>query len=52
MSLCTVNNVDMVTTGDIATSRKSYKEGFEKCAAEVDAIREHDAIARSRAVTN
>lgn len=36
----------MVTTGDIVTSRGIYKDGFEKCAAKLDAIRAYDAEAR------
>lgn len=48
MARCTVKDVNLVTTGDIVTSRNLYKDGFEKCAAKVDAIREHDAKARVR----
>ncbi|WP_395391532.1 hypothetical protein WBP07_12820 [Novosphingobium sp. BL-8A] len=41
-----MRDVELVTTGDIVTSRNLYKDGFEKCAAKVDAIRDHDAAAR------
>ncbi len=44
---CTVQDVPLVSTGDIVESRALYKSGFEKCAAKVDAIREYDAKARS-----
>lgn len=47
MTRCVVKDVEMLTTGDIVTSRNLYKDGFEKCAAKVDAIREHDAAARA-----
>ncbi|WP_231957952.1 Rz1-like lysis system protein LysC [Novosphingobium resinovorum] len=47
MERCTVKDVDLVTTGDIVTSRNAYKDGFEKCAAKVEAIRAHDAEARA-----
>ena len=43
---CIVHDVPLVFAGDILTSRNLYKEGFEKCAAKVDAIRKHDAEAR------
>lgn len=49
MARCTVKDVPLETTADIVTSRGIYKEGFEKCAAKVDAIPEHDAEARVRA---
>lgn len=49
MTRCTVQDVELVSTGDIVTSRGIYKEGFEKCAAKVDAIREHGAKARGAA---
>ncbi len=45
-----VKDVELAATGDIVTSRGIYKEGFEKCAAKVDAIRAHDANARAQAV--
>ena len=32
--------------GDIVTNRIRYKTAFEKCAAQVDAIRAHDQKAR------
>lgn len=38
---CVVKDVELVTPGDIATSRDVYKEGFEKCAAKINAIRTH-----------
>jgi hypothetical protein len=47
MARCTVKDVPLETTGDIFTSRGIYKEGVEKCAAKIDAIRDHDARARS-----
>lgn len=49
MTRCTVQDIALVSTGDIVTSRGIYKEGFEKCAAKVDAIRDHDAKARAAA---
>ncbi len=42
MERCIVRDVPLETTGDIVESRRRYKEGFETCAARVDAIREHD----------
>lgn len=47
MERCVVRDVALDTTGDIVTSRNLYKDGFEKCAAKVDAIRKHDAAARA-----
>lgn len=47
MPRCTVEDIPLKTTADIVTSRGIYKEGFEKCAATVDAIRAHDAKARN-----
>lgn len=44
---CVVKDVELASTGDIVTSRGIYKEGFEKCAAKIDAIRAHDAEARA-----
>lgn len=49
MTRCTVQDVELVATGDIVTSRGIYKAGFEKCAAKIDAIRAHDAKARAGA---
>ncbi|WP_442947303.1 Rz1-like lysis system protein LysC [Novosphingobium sp.] len=49
MARCTVKDIPLETTADIVTSRGIYKEGFEKCAAKVDAIRAHDAEARAAA---
>jgi len=49
MTRCVVQDVALVATGDIVESRARYKDGFEKCAAKVDAIREHDAQARAAA---
>ncbi|NIJ37931.1 hypothetical protein FHR22_002634 [Sphingopyxis panaciterrae] len=43
---CVVQDVQLVTTGDIVVSRNRYVEAFQKCAAKVDAIRKHDAEAR------
>ena len=45
MARRTVKDVPLTTTADILTRRGIYMEGFEKCAAEVDAIRDHDAKA-------
>lgn len=47
MERCTVKDVKLVTTGDLVASRDAYIEGFEKCAAKIDAIRAHDAEARA-----
>jgi len=44
-----VKDVALTSTGDIVTSRGVYKEGFEKCAAKIDAIRRHDSEARAAA---
>jgi len=44
-----VHDVPLETVGDLVVSRERYKAGFEKCAAKVDAIREHDAEARATA---
>lgn len=46
---CVVKDVALTSTGDIVTSRGVYKEGFGKCAAKIDAIRDHDAQARAAA---
>lgn len=46
---CIVQDVQLVTTGDIVVSRNRYKEAYEKCAAKVDAIRKHDADAQAAA---
>lgn len=43
---CVVRDVELDSTGDIVTSLGIYKAGFEKCAAKIDAIRDHDAKAR------
>ncbi|WP_334183650.1 hypothetical protein [Novosphingobium sp.] len=45
MARRTVKDVPLTTTADILTRRGIYMEGFEKCAAKVDAIRDHDAKA-------
>ena len=47
MARCVVRDVPLETTADIVTSRGRYKDGFEKCAAKIDAIRAHDAKARA-----
>jgi len=47
MERCAVRDVAINTAGDLVLSRNLYKEGFEKCAARVDAIRKHDAEARA-----
>lgn len=47
MERCVVRDVELETTGDIVVSRNRYKDGFERCAAKVDAIRAHDAKARA-----
>lgn len=52
MERCVVHDVPLVTTGDIVESRRRYKEGFETCAARVDAIRAHDREARGRFVSS
>ena len=46
LARCTVNAVQEVLMGDIVTNRIRYKTAFEKCAAQVDAIRAHDQRAR------
>ncbi len=46
LARCVVQDVEIKTTGDIVVSRNRWKAGFEKCAAQVDAIRKHDAEAR------
>ena len=46
LARCAVNDVPLVTTGDIVESRNRYKKGFDKCAAQVDKIRDYDAKAR------
>ena len=46
MERCAVNDVALETTADLVISRSRYKDGFEKCAAKVDAIRDFDAKAR------
>ena len=52
MARCVVHDVPLVATGDIVESRARYKDGFEKCAAKVDAIRDHDAKARNEATSS
>lgn len=47
LARCVVKDVTIETTGDLLISRNLYKAGFDKCAAQVDAIREHDRKARS-----
>lgn len=49
MTRCVVQDVELISTGDIVESRNRYKAGFDKCAAKVDAIRDHDAKARAGA---
>jgi hypothetical protein len=39
--------VPLETVDGLVVSRERYKAGFEQCAAKVDAIREHDAEART-----
>lgn len=46
LARCTVAAVEEVVTGDIVTNRNRYKAAFDKCAAQVDAIRKWDADAR------
>lgn len=46
LARCTVQAVNEVVTGDIIINRIRYKAAFEKCAAQVDAIRAHDQNAR------
>jgi hypothetical protein len=43
---CVVHDVPLDTVGALVLSRNRYKAGFEKCAAKVEAIREHDEKAR------
>jgi hypothetical protein len=46
---CVVHDVPLDTVGALVVSRNRYKAGFEKCAAKVEAIREHDTKARTLA---
>ncbi|WP_420873460.1 Rz1-like lysis system protein LysC [Novosphingobium resinovorum] len=47
MERCTVQDVPQETVASIIESRGIYIKAFNKCAAKVDAIREHDARARA-----
>lgn len=47
MERCTVQDVPQETVASIIESRGIYIKAFNKCAAKVDAIREHDAEARA-----
>lgn len=41
-AVCTVHDIAIDVVSDLIQSRSIYKAAFEKCAAQVDAIREHD----------
>lgn len=47
MAQCIVNDVALDTVADLVVSRQRWKEGHERCAAKVDAIRKHDAEMRA-----
>jgi len=47
MERCTVQDVPQETVASIIESRGIYIKAFNKCAAKVDAIREHDAEAKA-----
>ena len=48
MERCTVQDVPQETVASIIESRGIYIKAFNKCAAKVDAIRDHDSKARAR----
>jgi hypothetical protein len=47
MERCTVQDVQQETVASIIESRGIYIKAFNKCAAKIDAIRDHDAQARA-----
>ncbi|GEM_PF-3115981 len=47
MEPCTVDDIRLVTAADIIASRQIYVEAFQKCAARIVAIRQHDQEARA-----
>lgn len=47
MERCTVQDVLQETVASIIESRGIYIKAFNKCAAKIDAIRDHDAQARA-----
>ena len=49
MERCIVNDVALDTVADLVISRNRWKEGHERCAARIDAIRKHDAEMRAAA---
>lgn len=44
---CRVQDIPLKTVADIVASRQIYVEGLISCAAQIDAIRKHDAEARA-----
>lgn len=51
MARCIVHDVALDTVADLVISRNKWKEGHERCAAQVDAIRKHDAEMRDAVKT-
>ena len=49
MARCIVQDVALDTVADLVVSRNRWKEGHERCAAKIDAIRKHDAEMRAAA---
>ena len=49
MERCIVQDVALDTVADLVISRNLWKEGHERCAARIDAIRKHDAEMRAAA---
>lgn len=49
MERCIVQDIALDTVADLVVSRQRWKEGHERCAAKVDAIRKHDREMREAA---
>ena len=49
MARCIVQDVALDTVADLVVSRNRWKEGHERCAARIDAIRKHDREMREAA---
>ncbi|WP_146037162.1 Rz1-like lysis system protein LysC [Novosphingobium guangzhouense] len=47
MEPCTVQDVRQETVASVIESRSIYIKAFKRCAAKVDAIRDHDARMRA-----
>ena len=49
MERCIVQDVALDTVADLVVSRNRWKEGHDRCAVKIDAIRKHDMEMREAA---